>query len=226
MTETIDIIELQEIFQSDNFLKEIKELSSWAANIKQEAPILHVLVKILHKNGYKVALEIKTKSEHGIKSKSDMLINGTIVEAKFYYEEDIYQQIRLLMKKANNDFSLILKWLKQKIENKQPFQFQPVWYILKDIFYKELDIFILIFLSRNLMHVPEQDLETINWSDNCLNYNKEFGYNNQNTFIILDELLAGIKKEKVYEYSCVDIDVNTKFPSTYHIHLFDFRKKD
>lgn len=217
---------MQEIFQSDNFFNEIKELSSWAANIKQEAPILQVLAKILQKNGYKVALEIKTKSEHGIKSKPDMLINGTIVEAKFYYEEDIYQQIRLLMKKANNEISLILKWLKQKIENKQHFQFQPIWYILKDIFYKNLDIFVLIFLSRNLMHVPEQDLETINWTDNCLKYNKAFGYNNQTTFIILDEFLAGIKKEKIFEYSLVNIDVNTKFPSTYHIHLFDFRKKN
>ena len=63
MTETMSIIKLKEVFQSDYFLKEIKKLSFWAANIKQEAPILHILAKILHKNGYKVALEIKTKSE-------------------------------------------------------------------------------------------------------------------------------------------------------------------
>lgn len=224
MTETIDLFTLQKIFQSDDFLKDIIELSSWAANIKQEAPILHILARLLCRNGYRVALELKTKSTDKKKTKSDMLINENIVEAKFYYEEDIYQKLRLLMNKANNDIDLILNWLKQKIEDEQSFQFQPAWYILKDIFYKKLDIFILILLSRNLTYVPKKELETINWTDKCLKYNKNFGYNNHDTFKILNEFLKGIKMKKPYEYSYFNIDVNTKFPSTYHIHLFDFRK--
>lgn len=225
MIETIQLTDLKEIFQSDDFFKDLKELSSWASNIKQEAPILQILAKLLDRNGYTVALELKNKSIHGTKTKSDMLINGIIVEAKFCYEEDIYQKLRLLINKANNDIDLILNWLKEKIENQKSFHFQPTWGILKDIFYKNPDIFILISLSRNLMEVSEQDLEIINWTDNCLKYNKDFGYNNQKTFKILDEFLIMVKRKKLYEYCYVNLDVNIKFPSTYHIHLFDFRNK-
>ena len=153
MIETIHLTKLKEIFQSNDFFKDLKELSSWASNIKQEAPILHILAKLLNRNGFTVALELKNKSDHGTKTKSDMSINGVIIEAKFCYEEDIYQKIRLLINKANNDIDLILNWLKAKIENQKSFHFQLTWGILKDIFYKKPEIFILIFLSRNLMEV-------------------------------------------------------------------------
>ncbi len=222
MIETINLTDLKEIFQSDDFIKDLRELSYWASNIKQEAPILHILTKLLNRKGYKVALELKNKSDNGTKTKSDMVINGTIVEAKFCYEEDIYQKIRLLLNKTNYNIDIIRNWLKIKIENKESFHFQLTWGILKDIFYKNPDIFMLIILSRNLMEVSEHELEIINWTDNCLRYNK---YNNQKTFKILSEFLMMVKKKKPYEDCYVDIEVNTKFPSTYHISLLDFRNK-
>jgi len=95
--------------------------------------------------------------------------------------------------------------------------------ILKDIFRKTLDFFMLILLSRDLKNVPERDLKFINWTDNCLKYNKKFEYNNQDIFYILIEFLEKIRNEKSFKDVRIDIDINTKFPSTYHIYLFDFR---
>ena len=97
------------------------------------------------------------------------------------------------------------------------------FHILKDIFYKNPDIFILIILSRNLLQVSNEDLEIINWTNECLKYNKKFGYNNQETFAIMLDYFEGINKRKSFKTSLVDIDMNIKFPSTYHIYLFEFR---
>ena len=217
MDKKIDIYTLQEIIKSEDFIDELKKVSLWASNIKQEAPIIHILAKIINEQGYLVALEWDKKNKH------DMMINhNAIIEAKFYYEEDIQGQLRLLFNKSGKNVNQLLDWLSQKIETKTPLYYDIGFYILKDIFYKLPNIFILIILSRNLLEVRNEDLEIINWSNECIKYNKKFGYNNQKTFLIMQDFFEGINKKKTFETCCIDIDTNAKFPSTYHIHLFEF----
>ncbi|GAH46374.1 unnamed protein product [marine sediment metagenome] len=209
MDKKIDIYTLQEIIKSEDFIDELKKVSLWASNIKQEAPIIHILAKIINEQGYLVALEWDKKNKH------DMMINhNAIIEAKFYYEEDIQGQLRLLFNKSGKNVNQLLDWLSQKIETKTPLYYDVGFYILKDIFYKLPNIFILIILSRNLLEVRNEDLEIINWSNECIKYNKKFGYNNQKTFLIMQDFFEGIKKKKTFETCCIDIDTNAKFPST------------
>jgi len=218
MDRKIDIYTLQEIIKSEDFIDELKKVSLWASNIKQEAPIIHILAKLINKQGYLVALEWDKKNKH------DMMINhNAIIEAKFYYEEDIQGQLRLLFNKSGKNVNQLLDWLSQKIETKTSLYYDVGFHILKDIFYKRPNIFILIILSRNLLEVRNEDLEIINWSNECIKYNKKFGYNNQNTFLIMQDFFEGIKKKKTFETCCIDIDTIAKFPSTYHIHLFEFK---
>ncbi|HEC38501.1 hypothetical protein LCGC14_0705960 [marine sediment metagenome] len=218
MDKKINIKIIREIIKSEEFITELKKLSLWASNIKQEAPIIHILTKILTEQGYLVALEWDKKNKH------DMMVNhNAIIEAKFYYEEDIQHQLRLLFNKSGKNIDQLLEWLEQKIETKTSLYYDIAFYILKDIFYKLPNIFILIILSRNLLDVRENDLEIINWSNQCIKYNKKFGYNNPKTFLILQEFFEGIQKKKTFETCRIDIDANTKFPSTYHIHLFEFK---
>lgn len=218
-----EIADLIEILNSDDCYADLKELSVWASNIKQEAPILHILAKLLVRNGYRVTLEVKTRSNEGKRIKSDMRINDSILEAKFCYEEDIFQKIRLLYEKVNHNYEQILDWLNQKIENDERFYFQLTWGILKDIFFKNPDIFMLICLSRDLSETSELELENINWTNNCLKYNKKRKYNHPDTLKILTDLLRFIIHIKPCKYYVIEKDVNIYFPSTYHFHILDFR---
>jgi len=82
-----EVDNLIKIIQSDDFYDDLKELSVWASNVKQEAPILHIIAKLLNRKGYKVTLEVKGEKINDKKIKSDMGIDGKILEAKFCYEE-------------------------------------------------------------------------------------------------------------------------------------------
>jgi len=82
-----EVDNLIKIIQSDDFYDDLKELSVWASNVKQEAPILHIIAKLLNRKGYKVTLEVKGEKINDKKIKSDMRIDGKILEAKFCYEE-------------------------------------------------------------------------------------------------------------------------------------------
>jgi len=215
----IELLTLQKIIDSEDFKNELRVLSSWGANIKQEAPIVYALAKLLDKKGYNIALEWKVKS----RQKNDMMINEAILEAKFFYEEDIEQRLKKEFNKDNKNIDQMLFRINEAKKNNKNLPFNVGYSILKDIFEKTPDFFMLILLSRDLKNVSETDLKFINWTDNCLKYNKKFGYNNQEIFNILIEFLEKIRNKKQFEDICIDFNINTKFPSTYHIYLFDFR---
>jgi len=73
------IDEIYEIIKSEEFIDELKEISSYGISYKQEQMIQFLLAKILDKNDYKFALEW---------NKSDLMVEDKLVELKFYYEVD------------------------------------------------------------------------------------------------------------------------------------------
>lgn len=216
MIEDINIHLLQEIFQSEEYFNDLTALSSYATNIKQEGPMLHILAKIFDKKGYKVALEWDKKNKH------DIMINNTIIEAKFYYEEDLLIKLGKEFDKANRDINKLRTELNEKIEKKENFSWRLALPILKDIFFKKPDIFILIILSRDLTKISPDNLKMINQNKECLKYNKNNDFNNQNILKIVIEFLNEIKKERNFIYNYSKINTNTKFRSTYHIYLCEF----
>ncbi len=218
MIEDFSIQILKETIESEEYKEEISELSSYAANVKQEGEMVSILAKILDKKGYHVALEYDKTDKH------DLLLNDKILEAKFYYEEDIQYRLKGELEKVNNSIDKLLKELKDTLDQgKYPSGWNLSLNILRDIYYKKPHFFMLTILSRDLTNVTEQELDTIMWkSSKCPKYNKKFGYNNQNVLKIAIDFLNSIKEKKSFSYQYVKIDTNTKFPSSYHIHLYGF----
>ena len=70
----IDIGTLQEIIKSKDFINDLKKLSSWAANVKQETPIVQILAKMLSERGYVIALEWDKKNKHDIMTNNNTII--------------------------------------------------------------------------------------------------------------------------------------------------------
>ncbi len=68
--------ELIEIFKSPDFVMELEELSSYAANIKQERPIVLLFAKFFWRKKREVILEM---------NKCDLVVNGIKIEV--YHRE-------------------------------------------------------------------------------------------------------------------------------------------
>lgn len=141
---------VKEVLSSEEYIRELKDVSSYAASVKQERHMINILAKILDKKGYKVALEYK---------KHDLLINDTIIEVKFYYEKDIKK-----LEKEFNEHNKNIDAMKQKAIKKNYSTWDISYPILIDIFQKNPDIFILIVLSRNLREITKEILEIIVFS--------------------------------------------------------------
>jgi len=102
MIEDFSIQILKETIESEEYKEEISELSSYAANVKQEGEMV--------KKGYHVALEYDKTDKH------DLLLNDKILEAKFYYEEDIQYRLKGELEKVNNSIDKLLKELKDTLD--------------------------------------------------------------------------------------------------------------
>lgn len=212
---------LKTIFESKEYIKELEDLSCYGAHIKQERPMLYLLAKYLYKKGFvNMALEKKL----GENLRYDLVLNNTKIEAKFYYESDL----RNRLEKEMNKFSWNIDFLKEKLDSLKKEGTSYSWNmmpsIIKDIFNKNPDIFILIILSRDLRkRVAELPLEQICWGKDEIRYNEDHGFNDKNTFGLLDKFFSALKRKKNFVSDYLKIDIDKVFPSSYHIYFCDFR---
>lgn len=201
-----------EMFSSDDYRRDLEELSIYASHIKQERPMIYLLAKYLNRRGFDVVLEWKEKDKS-----YDLVVNFVRIEAKFYYESDLIYRL----KKEAEDADWKIENLLGKRSN---------WYItkpiLKDIVEKNTDILILIIVSRDLSKISNDELflKKICWSQIELKYVKEFGFNNSESFSILDRFFELVKKRRPFSVVHMKLETNSGFPSIYHIFVCDFRK--
>src|SRR5438067_7218394 len=73
--------DLKTVFNSSEFKEDLEDLSSYAANIRQERPIVYLVAKNFWKHGYKFALE---------KKRCDLVVDDTRVEFKFHFDCDMF----------------------------------------------------------------------------------------------------------------------------------------
>ena len=206
----LSLEDLEHVLQSDDFKKDLEEMSSYAARTKQERPILCLLAKHLCRKGFAVELE----GEQGEQKRIDLKVGNIAIEAKIYCEFDLGEQGEI----------------SKKFAKKKSTKMYPS--ISKDIFNKEPDIFILIILSRDLskVKVTKKDLNRkIAYGFRELKYG---GYNCKDSFEILDGVLDRLNKKKNFILKCVKLETNPRFPSypnplfpsTYHFYFLHFNK--
>jgi len=204
---------LKNIINSNKFRRYIEKISSYAASIKQERPIQYALAKLFDKEKFIFAMERIDKF--------DLYVDGISIELKFYYEEDIQLKLEKEFNKANQDIKFLLKELKENPRSTSGLSIP----ILRDVIDKRPNIFILIFLSRDLTNTLKNDLKYINHSRECLRYNKQvsnYPFNNPNKLKIVEKYLECIKSERNFDCYPININTNTKFPSSYHFYICYF----
>ncbi|MEM2046215.1 MAG: hypothetical protein QXZ47_06415 [Candidatus Bathyarchaeia archaeon] len=217
----LEIDDLKRIFISDAYVEELKELSCYGVHIKQERPMCYILAKHLYKQSFDVILE---KSQ-GKNYWYDLVVNGTTIEIKFYYESDLRNRLEKEMNKNQWDLDKLLFTLNSLKREHKSYGWSMTLSILEDVFNKQPDIFILTILSRDLRKkVHDLSMEHICWSKYEIKYNEKYGFNNNSSFKLLERFLESIKVKRNFKLDYTRIDINTLFPSTYHLYFCDFRK--
>jgi len=219
--EFLGIRTLKAVLNSEGYRKDLKDLSFYAAHIKQERPMLFMLAKHLCKHGFEVVLEKKIHCH-----KYDLAVNNNTIEAKFYYEGDIERRFKEEMDNYRWNFNSLKREVLKK-KGKQ-LSWSMALPIIKDIFIKTPRIFMLIILSRDLRTIKNTEpklLEQICWSKHETKYNEKYGYNNKGYLEVIERFFERIKKKNHSESAYLKIDTNTMFPSSYHIFLCDLDTK-
>jgi len=218
--ERLEIETLKNIFCSNLYRTELEDLSCYGAHIKQERPMCYILAKYLYKQGFDIALE-KTLGKN---QWYDLVVNNTKIEAKFYYESDLRDRLKKEMDESQWNIDSLIHTLDSLKKDGKSYSWKMTLSIIEDILNKNPDLFILIILSHDLrkkrVDVP---LDQICWSKYEIKYNKDYGFNNPSSFELLDKFLQYIKMKKNFVSEDIRIDVNTIFPSSYHVYFCDFR---
>src|SRR5215211_2303523 len=81
-------------FESSEFRQDLQDMSSYAANIRQERPLVLLFAKYFWKRGHKFALE---------KKKVDLVVDEIRIEFKFHFDSDM---LRLKKDLSSNDGSI------------------------------------------------------------------------------------------------------------------------
>lgn len=132
-TEMISSHEIKVIFESSELRSGLEDLSSYAANIRQERPIVLLFAKHFWRRRHKFALE---------EGKCDLVVDGTRIEFKFHFDSDM----RNLQKELNKfDGDVELLW-NAACEEKLSRTWTVGPGIYKDVIVKRPDIFARINL--------------------------------------------------------------------------------
>lgn len=210
--------ELKAVLDSKEYKKDLEDLSSYAASIKQERPILYILAKHLNERGFNVILEKKIGGRP-----YDLVVNNTKIEAKFYYESDLERRFKKEIDRAGGSIEPLIRELQSLKKRKKGTSWNMALAIVKDIIEKAPGIFMLIILSRDLTKIKEPKLlEQICWSQYETKYNKDYGHNNKRYLRLVNEFLDHVKKVKDFKTDYLKIDIDTMFPSSYHIYFCGF----
>lgn len=202
--------DIKVIFESSEFRSELEDLSSYAANIRQERPIVLLFAKYFWRRGYKFALE---------KKKCDLVVDETRVEFKFHFDSDM-----LSLQKELNRYDGNIEMLMNAVSKKE---LSPTWTvspgIYKDIIVKRPDIFVWVLCARNLSKLTNDDISRVCIGAQQQWYNRSRPYESSQEFLeVADSFLAKIQELRKFSLEKAIIVTNGGFPSAYHLRSCDF----
>ena len=198
------------ILESDEFRNELEELSAYAANIRQERPIVMLIAKHLWRRGYKIALE---------KKKCDLVVDETRVEFKFSFDADTLSLEREL-NRFYGDLEMLMKAVSEK-KISGTWTVSPAIY--NDVIVKRPEIFIWILCARDLSKLTDDELSRVCISAHQLWFNRNRPYKSKQDFLEVAEiLLAKLLELRNFSLDKVGIVTNNSFPTVYYFMLCEF----
>jgi hypothetical protein len=206
----ITVEDLKVIFESSEFRVELEDLSSYAANIRQERPIVYLLAKHFWRRGYKLALE---------KNRCDLVVDDTRIEFKFHFDNDM-----LSLQKELNRYGNDVERLMQAVSVKE---LSSTWTvspgIYKDVIVKRPDIFVWILCARDLSQLTSDDISRVCIGAQQRRYNRDNPYESNLGFLGVAESFL-LKLQALRKFSLVKLTVTTqgRFSSAYYVMMCDF----
>jgi len=205
--------DIKVIVESAEFRSELEDLSSYAANVRQERLIVMLIAKHFWRRGYNVALE---------KKKTDLVVDETRIEFKFHFDSDT-----LNLEKELNRFDSNLEILMTAVSEKQ---ISKTWTvspgIYNDVIVKRPEIFVWILCTRDLSKVTNDELSRVCIGTLQQNYNRVRPYESNREFLkVTDSFLAKLQEIRNFSLEEITINVNSSFPSVYYLMLCEFTEK-
>src|SRR5205085_2745580 len=166
----ITVEDLKVIFESSEFRVELEDLSSYAANIRQERPIVYLLAKHFWRRGYKLALE---------KNRCDLVVDDTRIEFKFHFDSDM-----LSLQKELNRYGSDVERLMQAVSVKE---LSSTWTvspgIYRDVIVKRPDIFVWILCAHDLSKLTSDEVSRVCIGALQWRYNRDRPYELNREFL-------------------------------------------
>lgn len=179
----ITVKDIKIILESSDFRNELEELSSYAAKIKQERPIVILIAKHFWRQGHQVVLE---------KNKCDLVVGETKVEFKFHFDWDM-GKLKKELDKFNGDVEALMGAV-YKGEMHDKWTVSPAVY--NDIVEKRPDIFVWIIHRRDLRKLSTDELSNVCMAPDQQRYNQKspFDSNERETIEVAEGYLSKIQK--------------------------------
>jgi len=212
MSSTADSI--KEIFESREFKSDLEALSTYAANIKQEDPIVLFFAKYLSQKGHKVKVN---KRGH------DLVVDGISIEFKYHFDCDVPILTRDL-NLFNGNVELLMNAV---ADGTYKPSFKVVPEIYTDMIVRGPDMFIWIICSRDIAQVAPGELDRVCMGTTQLQYNIGNPYDPSGPFLeVVDDFLENLQPLRRFWLEKTAIATNGWFPSTYHLRICDFALDD
>lgn len=210
----IDAQDIKRLFESSEFRSELEDLSSYAANIRQERPIVLLFAKHFWRRGCKLALE---------KKRCDLVVDGTRVEFKFHFDYDMLS-LRKEMDRYGGDVERLMEAVSKK-ELSRTWTVSPGIY--KDVIVKRPDIFVWILCARDLGGLTSEELGRVCIGTHQKRYNRDWPYESNLEFLeVADGFLAKLQELRKFSLEKATVSTSGGFPSTYHLRACAFEEAD
>ncbi len=201
---------IKSIFESPKFRSDLGALSSYAANIRQERPIVVLFAKYFWQQGERVALE---------KNKCDLVVNGTRIEFKVHFDSDI-PMLQRELNKYDGNLETLMKAVSAK-EHSRTWNICPGIY--KDVIMKRPDIFVWILQSRELSKLTDDEIARVCVGNDQRNFNRNNPYESSKEFLdVADGFLEKLKEYRQFSVEQTTLRIDCWFPSTYHLRICEF----
>ena len=205
--------DFRSLISTQEFQRELEEMSTYLMSIKQERPIVYLIAKQLWKRGVSYQLE-------GTERK-DLWIDGkTRLEFKFHYDCDILKLDAELKKLGDKSLLTVLNE-SRSTGRSTGWSVSPKIY--EDICERKPDLFVWVICSRDLFSQDATELSRVCWSREQVKYNKAHSYNATETFShSIDQLFVRLQAIRPFRVSREVVSTNGVFRSAYHFFICDF----
>ncbi len=210
LKEMITVQDIKFILESDEFKNELEELSSYAANIRQERPIVMLIAKHLWRRGHKVALE---------KKKCDLVVDETRLEFKFSFDSDTLS-LEKELKRFDGNLEMLMNAVSAK-EISGTWTVSPAIY--NDVIVKRPEIFIWILCTRDLSKLTNDELSRVCIASHQQWYNRSRPYESNGGFVeAFEGLLSKLQELRNFSLEKIQCATNNGFPSVYYFMVCEF----